>query len=226
MSDGEPIEALRRSRIAHELRGPAGVALGAAAELARKSEGKEQVFLAMMRRGLERVLRVADRLSRASAIERNLVTFNSSKEDVRPLITQAVNSARELENKSSIEVQLDLGATPVLAVFDHEWLSFCVSEITCNAVQHARKQVRVSLGEDGSRTRVVIEDDGPGFREPPDFSFNAAPNPRRGVGLSLAIVHHVVATGHGGEISVRERDQGGGARVELALSKSAKKEPR
>jgi signal transduction histidine kinase len=216
-AERQNVEALRRSRIAHELRGPAGVALGAAAELARKSETQDP-FLGMMKRGLERVLRVADRLSRASALERGLVSFNISVEDLRPLIAQEAKRSKDLENKASIDVRVELGDSESTVAFDHEWLAFCIGEVVSNAIQHARKLVSIGLSHDGHRANVTVEDDGPGFREAPDFSFDAPPNSRRGVGLSLAIVHHVIRLGHGGELLVETRDEGG-ARVTLVLAK-------
>ena len=217
MSEVEHVEALRRSRIAHELRGPAGVALGAAAELLRRHPDEQ--FIGMMRRGLERVLRVADRLSRSSALERGLVSFNMSSDDLRQLVKQEVTRVREIENRSGIAVEVDLPDTPVIMEFDPEWLTFCVGEVVVNAIQHARKKVRITI-EAGPT--LVVEDDGPGFREETDFSFNAVPNPRRGVGLSLAIVNHVLAVGHKGSLTAQPREEGG-ARVMLAFGKQEPK---
>jgi signal transduction histidine kinase len=213
MTDVEHVEALRRSRIAHELRGPAGVALGAAAELLRRHPDEQ--FIGMMRRGLERVLRVADRLSRSSALERGLVSFNISAEDLRQTIKQEVLRVQALENRSGIEVEIALPEHPVVLGFDAEWVAFCIGEVVCNAIQHARKKVRITL-EAGPM--IVVEDDGPGFREEPDFSFTAVPSPRRGVGLSLSIVNHVVAMGHKGSLAVQQRASGG-ARVVLDFTK-------
>ena len=84
----EELHALRLSRIAHELRGSAGVALGATSEIRGKLPPEGEKFVAMAQRGLERVLRIADRLSRASALERNLVEYRRETADIGEFVAR------------------------------------------------------------------------------------------------------------------------------------------
>ena len=217
----EKTHTLRLSRIAHELRGPAGVALGAAQELARQS-GEGQQFVGMMQRGLNRVLRVADRLSRASALDNDAVKFSLGALNITELVAREAQSAADLEHKASVSVTFDLPKETLIASSDADWLSFCLREVVANAIQHAKSAVRVRLAPAGNEVMLSIDDDGPGFRESPDFSFDAAPNPRRGVGLSLPICHCVMTKGHGGSFRT-EASELGGARVVMTLQRGGGK---
>ena len=135
---------LRLSRIAHELRGPAGVALGAAQELARQSGGGEP-FAGMMQRGLARVLRIADRLGRASALENGIVELILRPLDLGELVNREVRISEELEHKSNTSVELLVSKELVPVTADGEWVGFCLREIVANAIQHAKAKVRVSV---------------------------------------------------------------------------------
>ena len=102
MSDD--LHALRLSRIAHELRGSAGVALGATSEIKGSLSPEGEKFIGMAQRGLERVLRIADRLGRASALQRRLVEFRREPGELGEFIAQETQKSREIEHKVTIEV--------------------------------------------------------------------------------------------------------------------------
>src|SRR5690606_33938923 len=74
-------------RIAHELRGPAGVTLGALDEIERvlaSVEGEDaRALLLMARRGIRRILRTAERLTRTAQLEAGPVQLSSAHHDVR-----------------------------------------------------------------------------------------------------------------------------------------------
>jgi signal transduction histidine kinase len=212
----EDTHALRLSRVAHELRGLAGVALGATNEL-RASLGVDgNKFADMAQRGLDRVLRVADRLGRASSIQRQLVEFRREPDDFSAFVAQEMAKSKALEHQIHIEVTLNRPDKPVKAGFDHDWLGFALREIIANAIQYARKKVNVTLVQEGDVAVMIVEDDGPGFRDHIELTFDAEPNPRRGVGLSLPVCRHVVEDGHMGKLTISNQDSGG-ARVELRL---------
>lgn len=113
---------------------------------------------------------------------------------------------------------------PVRVVGDPERLGQVLTNLTDNAILHARSSVRLSLQEeDDGGALVVVEDDGPGVpvadRERVFERFvrldDSRERSRGGSGLGLAIVREVVHA-HGGSVRLLEAT-GGGCRVELRL---------
>lgn len=113
----------------------------------------------------------------------------------------------------SIDTQ---GVSAGLTMGKPDELRRVVINLVDNAVRHASRTVRVSLGETDGRVRLLVEDDGPGI---------AAQNHERvfdrfvrlddarareagGSGLGLAISREI-ATAHGGEITVGTSSLGG-----------------
>lgn len=210
------LQAQRLARIAHELRGPAGVAQGAARELvARAGSDTSAPFAQMLDRGVDRILRIADRLSRMSSITLGHAQMRPLVSEIGVSVVSAMQASEALEAKQNIAVRLNQ-PKPIMASFDAEWFEFALRELLSNAIQHARHLVEVSVGADGETVWVEIDDDGPGFREVVDFSLEAPPNSRRGVGLSLPMVHFVVTQGHRGQMTVENLEKGG-ARVRLSF---------
>lgn len=210
------LQAQRLARIAHELRGPAGVAQGAARELvARAGSDTTAPFAQMLDRGVDRILRIADRLSRMSSITLGHAQMQPLVSEIGASVVSAVQASEALEAKQNIAVRVNQ-PKPIMASFDAGWFEFAVRELLSNAIQHARHLVEVSVVADDETVWVEIDDDGPGFRETVDFSLEAAPNPRRGVGLSLPMVHFVVTQGHQGQMTTENLEKGG-ARVRLSF---------
>jgi signal transduction histidine kinase len=103
-------------------------------------------------------------------------------------------------------------------------LAQAVRNLLSNAVRHGVSRVDVSLVDDASRVRLVVEDDGNGIppaqREKIFERFvrldEARNRDQGGSGLGLAIVRKVVAVADG-EVTVDE-SQLGGARFTLSLA--------
>ncbi len=193
-------------RIAHELRGPAGVTLRALEEmeLALGDDAQKIAnFFAMARRGARRVLRTADRLSRTAQLVSRDVTFSRDPVDIKAVLQNAVRDAELVETRKGISVVLTLPSEPCPAAIDSAWMSAAVAELVVNAIAHARKVVTVDAKCDARGVVISVTDDGPGFAGPIGERFTA-PRERRGLGLSLAIVQDVAAA-HGGEFVVDAR---------------------
>jgi signal transduction histidine kinase len=94
-------------------------------------------------------------------------------------------------------------------------LKRAVRNIVENAVIHG-KRARVTLNGPGRETWITVEDDGPGIPEDqmqqvfsPFVRIDAARGEETGgIGLGLAIARSIVR-GHGGDISVENRKEGG-----------------
>ena len=95
-----------------------------------------------------------------------------------------------------------------------------------NAVVHGER-ARVRLEDRGDVVAVIIEDDGPGLRPEameqvfePFFRLEGSRSRESGgIGLGLAIARSIIR-GHGGEITLANRDQGG-----LEVTASLPKDP-
>jgi NtrC-family two-component system sensor histidine kinase KinB len=161
--------------VAHELRGPVGVALGALeqieGELKQVSDSNPRL-VQMTRRGLRRVLRTADRLSRAGQLEQGHMTLNGVQLDLRSLLEQACEEAQSLDGRRTVDLKVDLGLTTAPVVADREWLTFALSELVALALRSARSQVRVSLSPAADGWTVGIEDDGSGRSCQPEPSLS------------------------------------------------------
>jgi signal transduction histidine kinase len=206
-------------RIAHELRGPAGVAAGALDEIERAagSEATElKPFFAMARRGISRILRSADRLERTAHFEGRAPGGSRGPTDLRHLVAQAVREAEDLEARRGIRVQVAATDLPCLVLADVPWVRAAIAELVCNAIRYARTSVGVETALADGKARVTVTDDGPGFAGPVPHRFEP-PFPRAGLGLSLPLVDDVVRT-HAGEIAFRDRKSEGVSGTEVIVT--------
>lgn len=152
-------------RIAHELRGPAGVTLGALDELEHALDDAQRdqhrLLFAMARRGARRVLRTAERLTRTAQLEGSgiEVAVGKAPTDLRGIVKQATEDAETVEGRASIRVTLALPEQPAMAPVDGSWLQLALSELVSQAIRCARKQVEVLLEAVREGVRVVVTDD-------------------------------------------------------------------
>ncbi|RYE87602.1 MAG: hypothetical protein EOO75_14265, partial [Myxococcales bacterium] len=94
-------------RVAHELRGPAGVTLGALAELEAALGDRAAEFtplLTMARRGVNRIVRSAERLQQTGQLSARRADFSRLEVDVAPLVGRAVTEAEGLEARRKVQV--------------------------------------------------------------------------------------------------------------------------
>ncbi len=118
--------------------------------------------------------------------------------------------------------QIDMRVRNFFAKADREvyleprYMGRAISNLIQNAVHHAKKQIEVSIAEDGDACLIHVDDDGPGIAEVDRirvfqaFTRLDASRHRKsgGYGLGLAIVERVVAW-HGGCASISESPLGG-----------------
>lgn len=212
------------SRVAHDLRGPAGITSGVLDELESREDDKSanaQLF-AMARRGLTGVLRIAERLEMVAQLENGPPHFELVPIELGELVKAAVEGASVVQKRKAVKTSVDV--PPDLRVAgDARWLRATLLEIVANGIRHAKASVRVSAASSDGRTHIVIEDDGSGFS---DEALAAASDPRfsrtgqrLGLGLSLSIARDVVAA-HQGTIAFARGNATSsmpGARVVLDL---------
>jgi signal transduction histidine kinase len=209
-------------RLAHELRGPAGVIHGSLQELesALGSRAEEhELFLAMAKRGLKRILRTADRLQHTGQLERSPPELTLTETDLGALTTHSVEDAKALESRKKIQVEIEVPQTPSSYPTDSRWLGTALFELASNAIRHASELVRVKVVRtDVGGYEISFTDDGRAAVEFGPSRFQPLRD-GRGLGLGLAIASDVVAA-HGGVLRIEcgmPTQQGFGARVVVAL---------
>jgi signal transduction histidine kinase len=206
--------------IAHDVRAPLGVALGALTEMIHPSLGPlpadQLLLLKLATRSLQRLQKTTYNLSALARIEAGRLDLNKAPVDLAALVRDlAPRVEREGEG-----VKVEVDATPVTAPVDRERFSLAVENVLANAVRFARSRVRVGVGPADGGAEVVVEDDGPGLpanvADPFDRVGAAlARASKTGSGLGLAVVRGVLVA-HGGEARCENID-GGGARFTLRV---------
>jgi len=211
-------------RLAHDLRGHAGVIHGALQELEAAfgaQAASSSTFFGMAKRGVKRILRTADRLQQTGQLERGAPSLTPTECDVRVLVQQASEDAHNIEGRKKISVELDMPAVLVGAFADTHWLTSAFFELASNAIRHAQTRVRITVIAQPDQVSVEFSDDGRAVGPFGPTRFQA-PRDRRGLGLGLSLVHDV-AQAHGGSLQItyaRPEGNGGdpfGAKVTLSV---------
>ncbi|MGC4087707.1 MAG: HAMP domain-containing sensor histidine kinase [Polyangiaceae bacterium] len=204
-------------RIAHELRGPAGVTLGALDELALAlgpDSARVANLIAMARRSVQRMLRTADRLQLTAQLEAGDVEWKRERRDLREIVRAAMVSVESMEARKGIRVVVSLPETACVAEVDVAWVTSAVSELVLNAIRNAKTTAEVNAIQSDADVRVSVSDDGAGFSGPLNKRFTPTAR-RQGLGLSLSLVNDV-ADAHGGHLII-DPPAPGGARVHLTF---------
>jgi two-component system sensor histidine kinase RstB len=218
-------------RLAHELRGPVGVTSGALDEIelgVGPEAEKLQTYFLMARRGMGRVLRLAERLQRTSQLESGKIEWARAPVDLRGLVERAAKESELLEARRAVRVSVCASDEACPVAVDSPWMLFALGELVGNAIRFARSAVTVRCERVGREVTFIVSDDGPGFDGPAMLRFEP-PTDKRGVGLSLPLVRDVVAA-HDGRLEIDgTRDSGerasSGAIVTVRLPRFSKVEP-
>jgi signal transduction histidine kinase len=212
----DPVESYLRTtfleRIAHEVRGPAGVTAGALDEIERAMGSNAEPlrsFFVMAKRGIRRILRTADRLEHTAHFEGSAAGGNGTPVDLREVVASAVGDSEYLEARRGIRVEVAAAADPCPVRVEVRWVRAAIAEVVNNAIRFARTAVAVDTRLAEGECRVTVVDDGPGFGGPIPRRFEP-PYPRAGVGLSLPFVSDVVDA-HRGRLSIQDRKRDGGS---------------
>jgi signal transduction histidine kinase len=207
-------------RIAHELRGPAGVTLGALDELEHALEPlaveQNRLLFAMARRGARRVLRTAERLTRTAQLEGNTAHVSCVTSELSAIVRQATQEAELIEARSTIRVTLDVPEAAVEADVDAGWLTVALTELISQAIRTARKAVEVSLQREGGLLVVRVADDRSVITESPSTRFVHLAD-RRDAALGWPLICDV-ARAHGADLRSEPREDASGVSCGLAVS--------
>jgi signal transduction histidine kinase len=189
------------SKVSHELRNPLNVLDG---RLSLAAEEVDSEHFADMQRSVDRMHRlVADILSLARSGE---VDVDPEPVELRPV-------AQSCWRATGTDVATLRVETDATVVADEDRLYQLFSNLFRNAVEHAGRNVTVTVGDlsDG----FYVADDGPGIPagDRDAVMQQGVTNAEHGTGLGLSVVAEVVAA-HDWTVSVVESD-GGGARFDI-----------
>ena len=118
--------------------------------------------------------------------------------DLSLLAAQTVDRFRAVAEARALALTVDTGPVKQVVTAPPEWLDRLVGVLLDNACKYSPEggTVRVSVGEEGSRVRLTVDDSGPGI--PPEERvrafdrFHRATDQGSGAGLGLAIADAIV----------------------------------
>jgi len=201
----------------HELRSPLALMRTELewALLQPRGETENRTAFESLRNQVERLITISNALLDLEEL-RASETPNLQPVDIDLLIEHVTSrfAAQAAEDGRHIETSVADGLT---VSGNQQWLELALGNLLSNALRYGTGTVRVTASQAGERTRIAVDDDGPGF--PTDFvdkafdRFTRADTSRatRGFGLGLALVQ-AVAEAHGGQASIA------GAQVTLDLA--------
>jgi signal transduction histidine kinase len=193
----EPSDSDLIAIVCHDLKDPlASIVMGAG--FLRKTLPAED---GAARRVVEAILRSTERMGQVIGDFHDLAKLDTGRIalelrvwDVVPILQAASTSFDTKARERGVHFELDVPATPVLALCDRARLLQVVAKLVGNAIKFTNAEGRVVLRAEPrpGRVRVVVSDSGKGI--PPDrtatifdHAVNARRTPRDGPGLGLAI---------------------------------------
>ena len=209
---GAPIELARQRQLeftadaSHELRTPLAV-IEAQTSLALSQDRDPAWYRnAFQRVGSEskRIRRLVDDLLWLARVDTPQGRPAAEPVEVGVVVHQAAERFAAVAESRDMRLQVSVGLGPLVILGSSEWLDRLLGVLLDNAFKYAPQSgtVAVSVGADGNRVRLVVEDSGPGIpdEERPkifDRFHRAEAQGGYGSGLGLAIANAVVRHTHG-----------------------------
>jgi signal transduction histidine kinase len=229
---GAPIELARQRQLeftadaSHELRTPLAV-IEAQTSLALSQDRDPAWYQhAFQRIGSEsaRIRRLVDDLLWLARVDTPQGRPTAEPVELGVIVSQAAERFEAVAESRGITLQMSVGLGPLVVMGSSEWLDRLLGVLLDNACKYAPKGgvVGVSVGADGNRVRLVVDDSGPGIPEDERSKifnrFHRAIDQGYGSGLGLAIADAVVRHTHGRwEVTTSPL---GGARMVVSWSRA------
>ncbi len=209
---GAPIELARQRQLeftadaSHELRTPLAV-IEAQTSLALNQDRDPAWYRhAFQRVGSEsgRIRRLVDDLLWLARVDTPQGRPTAEPVEVGVVVHQSAERFAAVAESRGITLQVSVGSGPLVIMGSSEWLDRLLGVLLDNAFKYAPEGgvVAVSVGADGNRVRLVVEDSGPGIPDDErpkifDRFHRAEEQGGYGSGLGLAIADAVVRHTHG-----------------------------
>ncbi len=200
------------SLVAHDIRAPLSVISGAMSELTHPTVGQlndeQRLLIALMRRSIERLARLAQNLSYVARIDSGRLDLIRRETDLGVLAKATARKIAETEDLGTIQLDVQVPETPLLANVDPEKMAMAIGNIITNAVRFANNRICLRVVAAGETVRIEVDDDGHGIPEGDDVFERIRLSPKQsgqsGSGLGLAIVRGI-AVAHGGSAIAENR---------------------
>lgn len=221
------------SLLAHELRTPLAAVASYAEILDERhdelSDEERREFLGIVRRQVERIVRLVDEMLDVSRLRADRLQFEIAPLDLRAGIDEAVRALAPRLREAGVRVEV-VAQEPVRVAADQDRLSQILANLLSNACKYASGGGRLLLriGREERRGVLWVRDFGPGV--PPEHltdlfePFFRVPDDRHrdveGTGLGLYLSREF-ARRMGGDLSYEPPDDGPGACFVLELPLAA-----
>jgi signal transduction histidine kinase len=219
------------SHVSHELKTPLASMQETNELLLEEIPGplneRQRRFLTL---NLESSLRLSSMIARLldlSRLEAGVMEYDLREHDLAELVRAGVEGFEARSREAEVDVELILPLEPVEVKCDHDRIIQVVGNLVDNALRFSSRGDVVEVVvhplqaayRDKGPACVEVRDRGPGVPEDQKDlvfeRFHQVPRAggrgnERGVGLGLAICREIIEA-HGGQIAVRDRQQGGSA---------------
>jgi signal transduction histidine kinase len=214
------------SNVTHELKSPVASIQLALETMALRDlpEGKRQEFLGMMLDDTERLTTLINRILGAARIEKQRGRYSLESVSMRRFVEELLEEDRHLFEKDGHVVLLEKGADARVSI-DRVAMRVVVSNLIENAARYSPRgsTICVRLQRDLRSCRLEVIDSGEGIaRKDLKNVFKmfwrgkSHPSHKRGTGLGLYIVRHIVKD-HGGRVWAWSAGPGRGSTFSVRL---------
>jgi len=215
----------RLAMVAHELRTPLGAVRHAARALEMLGDSQPHVgaACAIIRRQVERAVRLVDDLLAASGARTGWLGLQLEPVELVSVVSETVEALRGLVEERGHQLVLHLPRAPVLIRGDADRLGQVVTNLVWNAAKFtpAGGHLTVTLVREGDEAVIRVRDNGIGIApKMQDRIFRlftrAAPDGDSGRGIGLSVVELITAR-HGGRVTVTSDGPGCGSEFVVRL---------
>jgi len=203
--------------LAHEMRNPIN-AVRTHAELLGRTEGQVsmEALLAEIRACCDRMTNVTERLLVVAAIERRDTLEELMPVSFKEIVSGALKRHQTEAEHSGITLQLE-AESDVMVRCEPVMMELAIGNLIQNAIDHSPRDrsVTVTVVDMGKTVECQVQDQGNGI---PDHALNQifdkyftlpkVTSGRKGTGIGLNVVQHVVDL-HYGSIRLKNRPEGG-----------------
>ena len=214
--------------VSHELRTPLNSMLGWIQVIRTRKwdEATTSKALETIERNAKLQRKLIEDILDVSRIVQGLIRLNIRKVDLVPIIQEAIEVVHPTSEIKDIQVEFNLDSSVGQVMGDAERLQQVVWNLLSNAVKFTPNggRVEVHLEQVNSNVQITFSDTGKGisadflpyifdrFRQADSTSTRVD----NGLGLGLAIVHHLVEM-HSGTVSAFSEGEGRGAKFTVSL---------
>ena len=217
--------------LAHELRNPLAAMSSALLlwAMGRPDERRQQELLDVCKRQVRNLTRLVDDLLEMSRIDRGAVALQCAPLDLRDVLVNALQGARELFERRQLTVATCFAPGSFAACGDATRIEQALTNLFTNAAKYSEPGGNVAVRLDADLpqpgwARIEVSDDGRGI--PPDrldaiFDIFvqvdvSLDRSRGGLGIGLALVRAIVEL-HGGRVRAHSEGIGRGSRFTIDL---------